>query len=734
MPFTLEQFQIFSEKTLLYLYILNIDGKIISCNERGRLLFSKNNKDIDQRYLTDVMIDEDIAIFNLSVSKLSKKNTVVSNTVRFSWEEDDLLSLKFEFTLHNDLIYAAGLDATEEYKEHRALSTISRLTKTGGWYYNPRNDNMYFSKGTYDIKEVPYNTPLTLEKAASFYDSDLGKEALEKIEKLINDKTSFEYKGRVTTNKGNKKWVKVMGEPVIYKDEVIYINGTCADVTDRHNYIERLKHSEETKHLALKGIQSGLFDYNIQKKEVFYSVDFKKMLGLSLKTDFVHEDEFRKMIHPDDLEKALERHYQNLIEEGNYYHNHYRLKHLKGEYRHYEVFGFRKKNKTGETIRMIGNLIDVHQRKINERTIAINKTKLQAMVNNGFDYIILLNPEGEILMADDRSLKVIKRDFNVDPLEKTSRFIDVMPLNFKNTFAYQFNEALKGNIIKKDIERIGYDNKPQWYESKYTPIIDKHNKVNSVLVSFHDITEQKLAEMVIKDAYIKEQELNVLKSNILSNFSHEIRTPLNGIMTVSKLLLDEKRPQEIDKLVQYLEESKDRLLYTIDSLSNYSEIEAIKNNLHLQDLDLNYTVESSYREYKHLADSKKLKYNIELDETCPKVTLDQNLFRTAINNIIQNAIKYTEQGSINITINSENLENNAYISIIDTGIGIDSENLKKIFDPFMQESIGLNRKYEGTGIGLSLSNRYIEILGGTITVKSEVGKGTVFSIILPKCL
>ncbi len=734
MPFTAEQFRFFCEKTLLYLYVLDLDGKIISYNTRGELLFSKNDKSAVDGYLSEIMIDEDILIFNEALSQLPKRNKIVSNPVRFSLEGDNLLSLKFELTLHKGVVYAAGLDNTEEYKEHQALSTISRLTKTGGWYYNPRNDNMYFSKGTYDIKEVPYNTPLTLEKAASYYAGDLGKEAIEKINRLITEKIPFEYKGKVISHKGNEKWVKVMGEPVIYKDKVIYINGTCADVTDRHNYIERLKQSEETKHLALKGIQSGLFDYNFEKKEVFYSVDFKKMLGLSLDSDFVHEDEFRKMIHPDDLDASLERHYHNLTKEGNHYHNHYRLKHLKGGYRHYEVFGFRKKDSEGKTIRMIGNLIDVHQKKINEKTIESSKRRLQAMVNHGYDYTILLNTKGEILMADERSLRVIKRDFDIDPLNKTSRFIDVMPLNFKNTFAYGFNEALKGKVTTKNIERIRHDEKTQWLESKYTPIFDKEKNVTSVLVSFHDITEQKLAEIAQQNALIKEQELNNLKSNILSNFSHEIRTPLNGIMTVSKLLLDEKKPQEVDKLLTYLEESKDRLLYTIDSLSNLSEVEALKNNLHLQTLDLNYAVETSFREYKHLADIKKLKYTLDLDPTSPQVMIDQDLFRTAINNIIHNAIKYTEEGSINITINSEKSENNAYISITDTGIGIDKENLKIIFDPFMQESIGLNRKYEGTGIGLSLSSRYIEILGGIIKVKSEVGKGTVFSVILPKCL
>jgi signal transduction histidine kinase len=205
-------------------------------------------------------------------------------------------------------------------------------------------------------------------------------------------------------------------------------------------------------------------------------------------------------------------------------------------------------------------------------------------------------------------------------------------------------------------------------------------------------------------------------------------------MTVSKLLLDEEKPDEREKLLEYLEESKNRLLDTINNLSSFSEIEAIKKNINVQKLDINYTIETSYREYKHMAKAKELTYQLELDQTSPLVSIDKDLFRAAINNIIHNAIKYTNKGNIIIKVNSKNSKNNVYISITDTGIGIDKENLKKIFDPFMQESIGMSRKYEGTGIGLSLSKRYIEILDGKIKVKSKIGKGTEFNIIIPKCL
>ncbi len=734
MSFTLEQFGILSEKTLLFLLLLKKDGKIITFNNRCKILFPYDKNEVTRKHITDFIIDEDVAVFKDAINSLSDENPIVDVSFSFPTKKNGLLALKFDLTLHNGLIYAVGIDTTEEYKEHRALMTISKLTKTGAWYFAPKNNEMYWSKGCYLIKDLDPKVPITREKGASFYPEESRNRVESYLDNLIKNKKPYEYTEKIITEKGNEKWIKVVAHPVIYKNEVVYVNGTIADVTDRHIYIEKLKHNEETKHLALKGIRSGLFDHLVEKNVVFYSVDFKKMLGLPLDQDFVPEEEFRKMIHPDDVDEALKRHLTNLKKDENHYYNHYRLKHLNGAYRHYEVHGFRRKDQDGNTTRMVGNLIDVQQRKLNERTIAESKNRLQAMVNNGFAYTVLLNTQGEILMTDEKSLKIIKRDFGVDPTKVTCRFIDVMPLNFKNTFAHEFNEALKGNIVKKEIERITHKGNLQWLESKYTPIYGQEQKVNSVLISFHDITEQKLAEIAIKESHIKEQELNSLKSNILSNFSHEIRTPLNGIMTVSKLLLGEKDPEERKKLLDYLEESKDRLLETINNLSNFSEIEAIKNNLNLKEVDLNYTVETSFREYKHMADAKNLLYRLELDQTCPQVCIDEDLFRAAINNIVHNAIKYTNKGSIIIKVHSKSSKNNVYISVADTGIGIDKRNVKKIFDPFMQESIGISRKYEGTGIGLSLSKRYIEILDGKIKVESKIGMGTEFNIIIPRSL
>ncbi|MHA7059402.1 sensor histidine kinase [Aquimarina sp. M1] len=732
MAFTADEFQFLADKTLLFLIVLDKEGKVYKANKRCEILFSLPKSEIIGKSIADFIIDEDEKYFTKAITELCDKVSKISQTFRFgTMVSDKVLSVKFDLVYNKDRIYASGMDVTLENEEHSFLKTLSRLTKTGTWHYDPINDQLYFSKECYRLHDLKPGTPINIEQALLYYPEESRVRVKSYWDNLINFGTACDYVDRLLTN--TEKWVRVIGEPVFHNGNVIFINGSFSDITEEHNYIEQLKHNEETKKLALKGIRSGLFDHNIENNTVFYSLDFRKMLGLPLHIDFVPEEIFRKMIHPEDADQALKRHLSNLSKSGNHYFNYYRLKHLDGGYRHYEVYGYRKKNEKEDTIRMIGNLIDVHQKKINEQTIGENQSRLLAMVNNGFVYTILLDIEGRIIMADERSIEIIKRDFGIDPRTTTSRFIDVMPVNFKNTFAHKFNEALKGNTVEKEIQRIMHEGGIQWLESKYTPIKNQEDQVNAVLVSFHDITEQKLAEQVIKEAHVKEQELSSLKSNILSNFSHEIRTPLNGIITIcNMILLGEENPNDRKKLAAYLNESKERLLDTINNLSHFSELETIQKNLNYVEADINYTVETSYREYRHFANSKNLKYILELDESCPSAMIDEDIFHTAINNIIHNAIKYTDKGKVLVRVKEK--KNKIKITIKDTGIGIEKDNLKKIFDPFIQESIGLSRKYEGTGIGLSLSKRYIEILGGKIKVISKLDHGTEFIITIPESI
>ena len=728
MAFSAEEFEILSEKTLLFLIILDKNGLVLNSNKRCETLLNISKKEFIGRKIQHFLLDEDEAIFSNLLSKVCSTHTPSIQNLRFGIAADKggILSLKFDFVYHDKKIYATGVNTTEENIEHKSLITLFNVTHTGSWHYNPSCKELFFSKELFQNLNLNIReNDLTFFKKEFF--SSIEEAILAHVKKGVNFNSIHKFNFQKKTY-----WFRIIGEPVVHLGKIIYYNGTVSDITKYQEQFLQLKHNEETQKLALKGIRSGLFDHIIDTNMVFYSTDFKKMLGLPIKKDFIPEETFREMIHPDDVEEAFARHLENLDKDGHHYFNYYRLKHLQVGYRHYEIYGYRKKNKQGQTTRMIGNLIDVHQKKINENIIAENQRRLFAMINNGFTSSVLLDKQGKMLMADRSTLKIIKRDYGVNPSITPTKFIEVMPVNFKSSFAHEFNKALKGEIVKKEIQRITYRGATQWLEAKYTPIKNHEKEVISILLSFHDISEIKSAELKVKQAHIKEQELSDLKSNILSNFSHEIRTPLNGIITISNLLLsNETIKEDKSKLLAYLSESKDRLLHTMNSISSFSEIETIKKYMNFEEVDINYVVENSYRDYRHLAKAKNLTYILELDEECPTASFDEDFFSSALNNIINNAIKYTEKGTIKISIKTKRKSEKVHIIVKDTGIGISEDHIDSIFDPFIQESIGLSRKYEGTGIGLSLSKKYIELFGGTIKIKSKKNIGSEFIISIP---
>ncbi|HTJ51073.1 MAG TPA: ATP-binding protein [Cyclobacteriaceae bacterium] len=226
------------------------------------------------------------------------------------------------------------------------------------------------------------------------------------------------------------------------------------------------------------------------------------------------------------------------------------------------------------------------------------------------------------------------------------------------------------------------------------------------------------------------EEMNRLKTNFLSNMSHEIRTPINGILGISQVIELETQDKNIQEYVQLQQQSGRRLLDTITSILNLSRIEASKDTIKLVVIDINKIVTESIKPLEELAKAKHLAFSTILSAVELKCLSDETMLYQIINNVTGNAIKFTEKGSVEIRTS---LEANNFISIIitDTGIGISDEFLPKIFNPFEQESSGRTRQYEGSGLGLSISKKYIELMGGEISVRSVKGEGSTFQILLP---
>jgi len=226
-----------------------------------------------------------------------------------------------------------------------------------------------------------------------------------------------------------------------------------------------------------------------------------------------------------------------------------------------------------------------------------------------------------------------------------------------------------------------------------------------------------------------------LKSQFLATMSHELRTPLNSILGLSELIVksDNLNAQNDERLKIVIKNGK-KLLNIINNILTFSKIETDNYELVKDEFLLSEFLRDIYIAFVHFAEEKKLSFFVKnAFPNNQKIIVDKIKLEQILSNLLSNALKFTEKGEVILLIEKNN-ETGISFSVKDTGIGIAEENLSLIFKEFRQTSEGSNRKYSGTGLGLTIANRMTELLGGEILVKSKVGKGTTFTVIIPDIL
>jgi PAS domain S-box-containing protein len=277
-----------------------------------------------------------------------------------------------------------------------------------------------------------------------------------------------------------------------------------------------------------------------------------------------------------------------------------------------------------------------------------------------------------------------------------------------------------------------------------TALYDSDGNIIGAIESIRDITKIKRAEVDLKDAKEAAEAANRSKSAFLANMSHEIRTPMNAILGFAEILSSRLKDPELANYTSIITSSGNALLTIINDILDLSKIEAGKIELDPVFIDLEKIIQEIKQLFIPTLQEKELELFIEIDKNLPKgIYLDEVRIRQIIMNLVGNAVKFTEKGYVKIYLNAicnsekdlnSNYKSDIKISIEDTGIGIPNEHIEKIFQPFEQADGQSTRKFGGTGLGLSISNKLITMMGGSIDVKSENEKGSIFTIILPNVL
>ena len=260
-----------------------------------------------------------------------------------------------------------------------------------------------------------------------------------------------------------------------------------------------------------------------------------------------------------------------------------------------------------------------------------------------------------------------------------------------------------------------------------------NDKISEKIKNYEKTLESyKNMDTRLKKALKKAEDANYLKNAFLANISHEIRTPLNGIIGFSNLLKTELSLMEDSELYDYadgIEQSGDRLLHLLTNIIDISRIEANDISVDISQHSLNDIIKEISELFIFKANEKGLKVNLQLTEI-PLIFADKKNLSRVLSNIIDNSLKYTEKGFINISTGYDEDSNLCFVRIKDSGVGIDETYLPHVFDAFRQESLGYSRNYQGAGLGLPIAKRLINLMNGDIKIESSKGEGTVVTVFL----
>ncbi len=296
---------------------------------------------------------------------------------------------------------------------------------------------------------------------------------------------------------------------------------------------------------------------------------------------------------------------------------------------------------------------------------------------------------------------------------------------------YRFVSERKLSVAvqKKTREKEEQSIKLQKFNAELEAAIDERTKDLMV-----EIKERRIKDLELKKTLKKAEEANYLKTAFMANMSHEIRTPLNGIIGFSGLLETELAVMGNEELYEYaqgIQTSGDRLMNLLTNIIDISRIEANTIELKHEVVDIAKLIEKLSSHYKFKSNEKGIIFKTKVPKELPTVHSDESNLSRVVNILVDNALKYTEKGFITVTAAHDEANSCLLIEIKDTGIGIDEKSQKVIFESFRQESEGYARSYQGIGLGLTLSQKLIHLMGGGITLTSKKGSGTQVNISLP---
>ena len=397
------------------------------------------------------------------------------------------------------------------------------------------------------------------------------------------------------------------------------------------------------------------------------------------------------------------------------------IKTIAGENRFLYSIASPVKDKRGNVKQVTEVIVDITKEKKADESLVETKIFLDNIVQSAPEAIITTSLDDKITSFSPSAEEMF--GYKAEDIIGKS-VINLYPKELKDRRKEWKEKLLKeGRIERIRTKQIKVDGSIFNVSLSMALLKDAHENPVGIVGISHDITEHLKGEREREKAYKELKELNRLKEEILQNVSHELRTPITSMLTTITILKDNIKDNRLQEILEINERSTWRLNRLVGDLLEAGKIEQGSKELVLEAVDIGELIENVIVDIQGLADEKQLIVEFKKEEAVLPVLVDEESIYRVIMNLINNAIKFNKKGGrIEVKAKADNMF--IEVSVEDTGIGISGEKLEKIFDRFYQVDGTTTRRYEGTGIGLALTKKLVEMHGGKIWAESDPGKWT----------
>jgi len=505
-----------------------------------------------------------------------------------------------------------------------------------------------------------------------------------------------------------------------------YVIGNAIDITDSFKLAKDLQHTKEMLEQTNKVARVGGWEYNVYKKTTYWTSITKEIHGVApdYEPEITNTINFYKGANN---RKRIKEAINLAINEGKGWDMELQIIDAKGREIWVREIG-NPEFEDGTCVRIFGTFQDIDEKKKAEIEVTRSKAILSAFVEHA--------PAAVAMLDKNMNFIAVSNKWVID-YQLTGR--QIIGVSYYDVFPGQDAElierhqrVLSGAIESKeeDVHRLPGANEDEYIAWEMRPWHQVDDTIGGIMLFTQDITSIIKQRAELNTAKLQAEQASIAKSEFLANMSHEIRTPLNGVIGFTDLILKTELNETQHQYLSIVNQSANALLSIINDILDFSKIEAGKMELEPAKFDLYELGSMSTDIISYQVQSKGVELLLNVAPDLPRyVWADAVRLKQILINMLGNSSKFTEKGEIELKIEPLSSKGNfttVRFGVRDTGIGIQPEKLLKIFDAFSQEDSSTTKKYGGTGLGLTISNKLLGLMGSKLNVESAPGKGSHF--------